>query len=131
MGVITDNTNRVKLLGIAGILWSTTTLVAGEGDNFTVFVTMRVLLGVFSAAANPPAYSLIRDYFPPNYRSTANSVYAFSQYGGVGLASLSILFIKRFGWREDYDLTGVFGIAFGILCLTLLKEPERGQFDKE
>ena len=51
-------------------------------------------------------------------------------YGGVSLASLSILFIKKFGWREDYDLTGVFGILFGILCLTVIKEPERGRFDK-
>lgn len=120
MGLITDNTNRVRLLGIACILWSTTTLVSGEVDNFSVFVGMRVLLGVFSAAANPPAFSLIRDYFPPNYRSTANSVYAFSLYGGVCLASLSILFIKQFGWREDYDLIGAFGILFGILCLTFL-----------
>ena len=130
MGIITDNTNRVRLLGVAGILWSSTTLISGEVDNFYVFIGMRVLFGMFSAAANPPAFSLIRDFFPPNYRSTANSVYAFSHYGGVCLASLSILFIKKYGWREDYDLTGVFGILFGILCLTVIKEPERGRFDK-
>ena len=84
---------------------------------------MRVALGVFSSAANPPAIGLIRDYFPPNYRSTANAVYTTSVYFGGSLASLSVLLIENLGWREDYEIFGVVGITFGILLLTILKEP--------
>ena len=69
MGNITDNTNRVRLVGFASILWSMTTFASGYVDSFEVFSLMRVLLGVFTAACIPPAVSLIRDYFPPNYRS--------------------------------------------------------------
>ena len=69
MGKITDSFNRVQLLGIASILWSASTFVSGEYNSFEVFVIMRVALGVFTAACNPPAISLLRDYFPPAYRS--------------------------------------------------------------
>ena len=126
MGVITDKVNRVRLLGIACILWSSTTLVDFVVDDFYIFTAMRVMLGIFSAAAIPPALSLIRDYFPPNYRSQANSIFAFSDFLGAGISSLSLIFIAEYGWREDYGLTGLVGVLSGILCLTVLQEPERG-----
>ena len=120
MGNITDKSNRVQLLGVAGILWSLSTYLSGSVDSFEVFVVMRVLLGVFTAACNPPAISLIRDYFPPSFRSQANSVFLASDYLGCCISSLSILIIKNLGWRQDYELTGIFGIISGVLLLTVL-----------
>ena len=120
MGNITDNTNRVRLVGCASILWSMTTFAAGYVDSFEVFSLMRVLLGVFTAACIPPAVSLIRDYFPPNYRSQANSIFLASDYVGCCISSLSILFIKNYGWREDYEITGLFGIIAGVATLAYL-----------
>jgi MFS family permease len=95
MGRITDNTNRVKLIGIASILWSLTTFLSGEIDSFETFAGMRVLLGVFTAACIPPAVSLIRDYFPPAYRSQANSVFLASDYVGCCISSLSFFILWR------------------------------------
>jgi sugar phosphate permease len=63
---------------------------------------------------------LIRDFFPKNYRSTANSVYAFSVYLGGSLSSLSVIFIKNYGWREDFDITAGIGILSGILLLLIV-----------
>ena len=91
---------------------------------------MRVLFGVFSAACNPPALGLIRDYFPPNSRTLANSFFLTSDYLGCCFSSLSIILIKNFGWREDYEITGIFGILIGLAVLFYLKEPERGRFEK-
>jgi sugar phosphate permease len=65
MGSITDNTNRVRLLGISCILWSLSGYIGGAVDSFGVFCLMRIFLGVFQSGCNPPALSLIRDYFPP------------------------------------------------------------------
>ena len=93
-GSLTDSTdNRKNLIGIVSILWSTTTLLSGAVDSFAVFAGMRVLLGVLESASNPLAYSLIRDYFPPEQRSTANSILTSSIYIGGAVSSLSILLI--------------------------------------
>ena len=126
MGVLTDNYTRTTIIGLACLLWSGTTLVQGEVDDFYTFAAMRVLFGVFVSAANAPAYSIIRDMFPPNYRSRANSFLSFASYLGGCLSSLSILFIQKFGWREDYDITGLIGIILGIACLFYIAEPKRG-----
>ena len=126
MGTVADKVNRVTLLGIGCVLWSSTTLISGEIDSFWVFVSARVLLGVFTASCQAPALSLIRDYFPPGRRSFVNSIYSTSTYFGACLSSLSVLFIKNYGWREDYDITGAIGIFLGVVLLFTVQEPERG-----
>ena len=131
-GIITDKVrNRVRLFGLGCIFWSSTTLIAGNTDNFYVFALMRFLFGVGVSVANAPALSLIRDYFPPDYRSTANSMYTFTLYLGISLASLSLLVIDKVGWRNDYTLYGCFGIIVASLLMTILEEPERGRYDKK
>ena len=50
MGTVADKVNRVTLLGTGCVLWSSTTLIAGEVDAFWVFAGARVLLGVFTAS---------------------------------------------------------------------------------
>ena len=120
MGIVTDNNTRTTIFGLACILWSSTTLIQGEVDSFSTFALMRFLFGVFGSAANAPAYSLTREFFPPNYITTANSILALSVYFGGCISSLSIIFIRNFGWREDYNLTGLIGIVLGIACLTYI-----------
>lgn len=78
-----------------------------------------------------PALSIIRDSFPPSYRSTVNSVYSFASFLGGGIASLTILLIEQYGWRQDYDILGLSGITLGVLCLALISDPERGHFEKK
>ena len=87
------------------------------------------MLGGFESACNPASYSLIADYFPPNYRSTANAIETAGSYVGGGMASLSILLIKAYGWRAMYKIIGIAGIITGIASMVLIKEPGRGVFD--
>jgi MFS family permease len=82
MGLATDNINRKWLLSIGCLLWSITTVVSGMTDRFSIFVAMRIALGIICSICNPAAYSLIRDYFPPAFRSTANSIYSSGIYLG-------------------------------------------------
>lgn len=117
------------MLGVLSILWSLTTVLAGYVDSFEAFAIMRVLLGILESANNPLAYSLIRDYFPPELRSTANSIFTSSIYVGGAFSSLSILLIEKFGWRGDYEITGGIGIIAGVIGLIALEEPIRGQFE--
>lgn len=77
---------------------------------------------------NPLAYSLIRDYFPPNKRSTANSIYSSGIYCGNAIASLNIIIIKNFGWRHGYIFTSYLGIALSVISAFILVEPPRERF---
>lgn len=128
-GFVSDNANRKVFSSCVCVLWSLTTLGTGLIDSFAMLYIFRFLLGVFEAAYNPSAYSLISDYFHPKYRTTANSVYNCAIYLGGGLASLASVIINIVGWRVTYDIIGIIGVVSGILGFILIKEPKRGQFD--
>lgn len=128
-GVISDNTNRKLFVGFACVLWSVTTFLTGAIDNFWLFFLFRFLLGVFEAAFAPCAYGIISDYFHPQYRTTANSLYNGAIYLGGALSSLATIMIESLGWRGTYMLIGGVGIGAGVLGLIVILEPKRGRFD--
>lgn len=74
---------------------------------------------------NPCAYSVISDFFPPAYRTTANSILNVGIYLGGALSSISTVLISTdsFGWRSTYLLIGIIGIGFGTLGLVFIREP--------
>jgi len=120
MGVTSDKVNRKWILCVGCLLWSTVSICTGWIHNFPVFVALRTLLGICCAFCNPAAYSLIRDYFPPTRRGTANSIYSSGIYIGNALSSASICLISSYGWRSDFIIPGYIGIAFGIAGLIFL-----------
>ena len=107
-------------------------------------------VGVGEASLSPSAYSLISDYFPPERRSTAMSVYSMGIYIGSGLALvLGGLVIKLASGRTDlilplvgtvrswqlvFFIVGLPGLLVALLLLTI-REPvrrhaqESGRFD--
>jgi MFS family permease len=82
MGILADRYSRKWLLVTACVVWSAMQYAAGYFESFAVFVAMRVGQGVTMSVCNPAAFSLIRDYFPPENRSTANSIYSSGIYVG-------------------------------------------------
>ena len=85
-------------------------------------------MGMAMSVCNPLSYSLIRDYFPPQRRATANSLYSSGIYVGNAIASLNILFISKYGWRDGFMAVGILGGFFALLGIMLLSEPEKGKF---
>lgn len=114
-GLLSQKFNRSMLLGVSCILWSLTSYFSGAFDSFALFCLMRFLLGVFESACNPASYSIIADYFPPSYRSTANAIETSGSYIGQGLSALSILIIAKSGWRSLYKFIGILGVVSGLI----------------
>lgn len=129
IGKLSDSVNRVQLLGIACLAWSGSTYLAGVEDNFAVFTAARIALGIFSVAAVTPAVGLIRDLFPARLQSRAIAIYLASDQIGCSISALSLILIQTYGWRLDYEVTGLFGIIAGLSMLIFIQEPERGRFD--
>ena len=122
-GVLADNMSRKYLLCLAAILWSLTSIGTAFCKTFWELCLMRVFLGLFEACIGPPAYSLITDFFPPEQRTTANSVYSFGIYIGASLSNLTILIIESIGWRMTYFLVGCLGVLIGLIGILIISEP--------
>ena len=128
VGVVIPGINRKYLLCVGCLVWSAITYLQGFTDSFLAFCALRGLHGIVMSVCNPLAYSLIRDYFPPQNRSTANSLYSSGIYLGNALASLSIIMIKNYGWRNTFKFVAITGGVIGILGILILVEPIRDKF---
>jgi MFS family permease len=91
----------------------------------------RFLLGIFESAFAPCAYGIISDYFHPQARGTANSLYNSSIYLGGALSSLAILMIEGTGWRNTFIIIGIIGMGSGVAGFLVIMEPPRGRFDEK
>ena len=117
------------MLGVACCCWSLCTISTAFAERAWLIFISRLGLGVFQSACGAPAFSLIADYFPPEKRTFANSIYSLGIYIGQSLSSLTILLIDGIGWRGSFIVIGCTGFVFGILGLVFIREPKRGRFD--
>ena len=130
-GMAIDKWNRVRILSVACIVWSGTSLVIGSVNSLVVLGLMRLLMGVSLSACEPASYSIVADYFPQNLRSRANGLLTSGAYMGSAFGCLMVTLINGIGWRNSYKFMGSVGLAVGLLGLVLIKEPKRGAFSDE
>ena len=142
LGRLADGWHRLRLLSIGLTLWSCMTVFSGMARNFTMLTNARIGVGEGEASANPCAYSLISDWFPPRLRATALSIYASGLFVGSGLSLLLGAAIAEgwneawpeggplglIGWQAAFIAVGLPGLALALWVLTL-KEPMRGGMD--
>ena len=78
----------------------------------------------------PPAHSIISDYFPPEKRATALSIYSMGIYIGILFGFAAGGWIDQyFGWRVAFMAIGIPGIAYALIVFFTVKEPVKGQND--
>lgn len=122
-GKIVNKVNRKLLLGILMVLAGSTMGIAGVTTSFGVLAACRVVGAFISAGFNPLSFSLLAEYFPPERRTTANTILQSGNYMAWGLSSLSVLFIKQFGWRSTYGMIGAASALVGLSTMAFIKEP--------
>lgn len=128
-GITADKINRKLLIIVCSIGWSVCTLLSGIITNFWGFFIMRMTTGIFQAFLNPAAYSVIADYFPPDKRTFANSIFNLAIYFGGAMASLSGIFINLQGWRFTYILIALISIGITVVGVFTIYNPERGRWE--
>jgi predicted MFS family arabinose efflux permease len=99
-------------------------------QNFWQLFVARLGVGVGEAGGVAPAYSLISDYFPPQQRARALSIYSF----GIPIGSaLGIVFggiiASKIDWRYAFFAVGIAGVIVAPIFKLTVAEPERGQYD--
>jgi MFS family permease len=127
---LADKSNRRNIVTMSLGLWSVMTALSGSARNFIQLLFARIGVGVGEAGGSPPAHAMISDYFPPEKRSTALSVYSMGIYIGILIGFLMGGFLNQhLGWRKAFMVLGIPGVLFSLLFYVTVKEPRRGATD--
>jgi len=127
-----DKNNRKNIVSISLVVWSAMTALSGLAQNFTQLLLARIGVGVGEAGGSPPAHSIISDYYEPEKRATALSIYSMGVYIGIFLGFLiGGIIAKNFGWRMALYVLGLPGILYAVLVWTTIKEPIKGRLDAD
>src|SRR5262245_55816225 len=122
-----DKSNRVNIIALSLLVWSTATAVTAFARNFWQLFAARVVVGIGESGCSPPALSLISDYFEPKRRGKAVSIYAMGVYGGtfIGLMMGGVV-AQIYGWRAAFFIVGIPGIVLALILKLTVREPPRG-----
>jgi len=129
-GRLSDRFNRRSLISGAIAAWSLMTAACGLAQSFTHLVLARIGVAVGEAGCTPPAHSLIADYFPPERRAMALSIYSCGIFLGVLVGFSAGGWINEaFDWRTAFIAVGLPGVLLAIVTRLTLREPVRGHAD--
>jgi len=132
IAMLADRFSRTWIMTAALAIWSAMTAVSGLATNFWQLFAARLGVGVGEAGGVAPAYSLIADFFPPDQRARALSIYSF----GIPIGSaIGIVFggviASMLDWRIAFFIVGLAGIILAPIFRLTIKEPLRGGFDRQ
>ena len=124
---LADKKNRVNIIAICLALWSAMTALCGVANNYLQLLLARMGVGVGEAGCNPPAHSLISDYFPREQRATALGIYSIGLTAGA-LFGIWIggYLASKVGWRWAFIVLGLPGVLLALILKFTIKEPIRG-----
>lgn len=122
-----DRGSRRSIIAAGLAVWSLMTAASGLARSFPQLALARVGVGVGEAAGSPPAHSLIADYFPPERRATALSIYATGVYVGAMIAMFAGgQILELFDWRTAFFVVGLPGVPLALLVRLTIRELPRG-----
>lgn len=140
---LADRGNRRWLIFAGVTVWSIMTMACGLATSYPALFMARVGVGAGEAALNPPALSLLKDYFPPDRLGRAIGLYTAGVSSGSGLAFIigGTIYpsIQAAGpqhwpivgtvepWQQMFIWVGLPGILIAALVLTI-REPARREY---
>ena len=123
---LADRTSRRNLIALGMTVWSAFTAFSGLARSGLEIALARFGVGVGEAAGAAPSHSLIADYFPPERRATALSVFQTGVPIGQMLGTvIGGLLVAPLGWRNVFLVVGLPGIAIALLLRLTVREPAR------
>ncbi|WP_295864902.1 MFS transporter [uncultured Xanthomonas sp.] len=140
LGRVADRRNRRNLIVLGVVIWIAATAAGAYVTSFFTLFLARVFVGVGEASLSPAAYSMLADYFPPEKRARAMSVYTSGVYigsaaafivGGLVIAATSkesTVVLPLLGsfrpWQAAFILVALPGLVV-IALMATVREPAR------
>ena len=124
---LADTWSRKGVLATSLAVWSGMTALFGATGNFTQMAFARFGVAIGEAGGTPPSHSLISDYFPPERRATALSIYGWGIFVGTGFGFVfGGMIVEAFDWRTAFYAAGALGFPVTLLIVIAVREPPHG-----
>lgn len=123
---LAERGNRVTIISVSFAAWSAMTALCGVATSFAQMLIGRAGVSIGEAGCAPPSHSLISDYFLPERRTTAMSVYGAAGPVGALLAAIGGGWMaQHYGWRSTFLACGLVGVIAAAAFRLTMREPAR------
>lgn len=131
-GLLADKIHARILYPILLVGWSIATIFQGFVNSLGALIGCRVFVGAFEAPSYPINNKVVTEWFPPEQRASAISVYVSGQYVGLAfLAPALTILLVEIGWRYFMVATGLVGVAWALVWYLLYPKGEARQYDSD
>lgn len=128
--MLADRYHRVRLVGIACLIWSFFTGACAFAGSFVHLALARFGVGVGEAGGTAPSLSILADYYPPRLRPAVTGLFVANGPLGVFVgASFGGWAAGQYGWRSAFLMVAALGAVAAVLLMLLVREPARGGLD--
>lgn len=122
-GVLLDYFGPHKLLTMATMICSISTIAFGMTDNFYMACIARLMIGFGSAFAAIGTMKLAVNWFSPKkFALLTGLMVTLGMLGAIGGETPLALLIKMFGWRHSMLIMGAIGLFVATLLLLLAQD---------
>lgn len=123
-GYVADRFSKRLAICASLFVWSAITFLTGHVTTYKELLWARSLMGVSEAFYIPAALALITDYHVAATRSRAVGMHQLAIYLGVILGGFGgyAAADPRVGWRLAFTACGVFGMAYALPLVFLLRD---------
>jgi MFS family permease len=132
-GYIADRFGRRFTICGSLFVWSAVTWWTGHVHSYQGLLWARSLMGISEAFYIPAALALIADYHTGHTRSRAVGLHQMAIYLGVITGGFGgyVAEAPTLGWRFAFDACGIFGMAYALPLVFLLRDPPRAASNGE
>jgi predicted MFS family arabinose efflux permease len=129
-GWLSERFNRVRIVAVATIIWSFSTVFCGTVQNLFQLVIGRAGVGLGEAGFVPATSSIVADLFSGKRRTSAMSVVMLGTPVGTFLGSVIAGWAAQsWTWRTAFYVLGLPGVVSALFIWLVLREPPRGLVD--
>lgn len=129
-GYLSDRFSRKFIIMCSLVVWSVVTWLTGKAETYEELLIARAAMGISEAFYIPAALALISDYHRGGTRSMATGLHMSGIYAGQILAGYGAMMAGEpymLGWRLTFEAFGFVGVAYALIVLIFLHDPEAGK----
>ncbi|MBS0283898.1 MAG: MFS transporter [Proteobacteria bacterium] len=135
MATQTDKRNRLPIILLSIVVWSSATVGCGFANSFAELFVMRALVGAGEAALAPAMLSYLADYIEERRLAGAIGAFSFGSFLGAGFSYLLGGYLLSLPggspldgyeiWRVAFIAAGLPGYVIAVLIALFLRDPKR------
>ena len=131
-GWFADRIGARLALPIAVGWWSIFTAATAAVSSVAGLFGCRLMLGIGEAGAYPSCAKLVSQWFRPEERAIATSIFdSGSRVGSALSIPVVALIISQLGWKAAFVITGLLGLVWIIGWFAIYRSPAHGDMTGE